>query len=175
MYPYCITTWAVCQGVFYIFFRAPLRSCITLVSVEAICRSPLDALIIPHRVGFVKGFFTFFFEPAQDRSLTRLLQSPRGKDTRLKVCTSLPLTMIVYHTHPQITRWNNAQNRDNYFVHFFRIFLLTNCWGYVIMEIGAPYTRGGAAEKATPKWDGFRINSGVPIHPEPVHPGRTAL
>ena len=117
------------------------------MSVEAICRSPLDALIIPHRVGFVKGFFTFFFEPAQDRSLTRLLQSPRGKDTRLKVCTSLPLTMIVYHTHHQITRWNNAQNRDNYFVHFFRIFLLTNCWGYVIMEIPRPASVGAALKK----------------------------
>ena len=114
------------KDFFYSVRPSPLASCGLL----------LTSLTLYHTSGGLsRGFLHFFFEPAQDRSLTRLLQSPRGKDTRLKVCTSLPLTMIVYHTHLQITRWNNAQNRDNYFVHFFRIFRLTNCWRCVIMEI----------------------------------------
>ena len=64
---------------------------------------PLDILIVSHFCVFVKGFFAFFFEPAQDGSLTPLAPiSHEGRTQRLKVCTPLPLTPIVYHTCPQI-------------------------------------------------------------------------
>ena len=56
LYLYYNIDFIICQGVFYIFFRAPLRSCITLVSVEAICRSPLDALIVSQLGRFVKSY-----------------------------------------------------------------------------------------------------------------------
>ena len=95
--------------------------------------SSLCAFIVSQLGRFVKGFFAFFFEPAQDRSLTRLLQSPRGKDTRLKVCTSLPLTMIVYHRPHQKSTWQSAQIRASKLFDFCTTFLLTNCWRYAIM------------------------------------------
>ena len=68
----------------------------SVLSLVCIC-------IIAQIMKFVKGFFTFFFEPAQDGSLTPLAPiSRKGRTQRLKVCTPLPLTMIVYHTLRQI-------------------------------------------------------------------------
>ena len=52
--------------------------------------SPLDVLIIAHLVRFVKGFFTFFFEPA-GKSLTLAPTSNIGR-----VCTTSPLDTTNY-------------------------------------------------------------------------------
>ena len=61
LYPYCITTWEICQEVFEISFKglfllgAPLT--------PGVLWTPLDfSYIVPHIGRFVKGFFTFFFE-----------------------------------------------------------------------------------------------------------------
>ena len=45
LYPYCITTWAVCQGVFYIFFRG-LAPTLALFAL-AIWESLFHALSLP--------------------------------------------------------------------------------------------------------------------------------
>ena len=52
----------VCQGVSYIFseffFESTYaRATLTLASIRPRLPSPLGIFIIPHRVGFVKGFF----------------------------------------------------------------------------------------------------------------------
>ena len=71
LYPYCITTWAICQGVFYIFFddwnlhRLFLRvvSCVRPKSLpirERCSLSPLDTISIPQTAHKVKNFFKFF-------------------------------------------------------------------------------------------------------------------
>ena len=56
----------------------------------------------------------------------------------------LPLTMIVYHTSPQKSTWQNAQNRASKLFDFCTTFFLTNCWRYGIMEIPAPTSEGAA-------------------------------
>ena len=64
LYPYCITTWEICQEVFEISFKglfllgAPLT--------PGVLWTPLDfSYIVSQLGGFVKGFFTFFFEPRE--------------------------------------------------------------------------------------------------------------
>ena len=85
----------------------------------------IDTLIVSYLGRFVKGFLVHFFS-----SLSQPLLSTEA----VREFFSLPLTMIVYHTHPQNTRWNIAQIRDKIFVQLFPHFLLTNCAGHVIME-----------------------------------------
>ena len=91
LHPYCITTWVISQGVFYIFLRT------------------LPA-----------GFADPFGLP-------------------------LPLTMIVYHTPPQKSTWQNVQIRASKFFDFCTTFLLTNCWRYGIMEMARRAAVRGAA------------------------------
>ena len=65
LYPYCITTWEICQEVFYIFFEI-LHQFFRVGSYphagDPVClTSPLDfSYIVSHIGRFVKGFFTFF-------------------------------------------------------------------------------------------------------------------
>ena len=56
------------------------------------------------------------------------------------------LTMIVYHTPPQKSTWQNAQIRASKLFDFCTTFLLTNCWRCGIMEILAAHTRGRRAQ-----------------------------
>ena len=98
LYPYCITTWGVCQEVFEISFKglfllgAPLT--------PGVLWTPLDfSYIVPHIGWFVKGEFQIslkFFRPD-----TVSTASPIGRYIRASVCVPL-LTMVVYHIHPQI-------------------------------------------------------------------------
>ena len=61
LYPYCITTWGVCQEVFEISFKGLflLGAPLTL----GVLWTPLDfSYIVSHIGRFVKGFFIFFQE-----------------------------------------------------------------------------------------------------------------
>ena len=61
LYPYCITTWEICQEVFEISFKGLflLGAPLTL----GVLWTPLDfSYIVSHIGRFVKGFFIFFQE-----------------------------------------------------------------------------------------------------------------
>ena len=156
---------------------------LTLVGTRSLGRLALSfcTLIVSHFKGFVKRFFTFFFEgcfvlhfrfryslPVCPLLLTPLLYHNLGDLSRgflhfLRTFFSgaptpvlhsqwqafvcgypLPLTMIVYHTSPQKSTWQNAQIRASKLFDFCTTFFLTNCWRYGIMEIPAPTSEGAA-------------------------------
>ena len=57
---YCITTWAICQGVFGTFFFEFLATPTIHRSGSWVLLSPLDTLIVSYFKGFVKRFFKVF-------------------------------------------------------------------------------------------------------------------
>ena len=88
LYPYCITTWEICQEVFEISFKglfllgAPLT--------PGVLWTPLDfSYIVPHIGRFVKGFLTFsqnfFFKSTYARATLAMasirLRLPSPLDT----------------------------------------------------------------------------------------------
>lgn len=102
---------------------------------------PLDTLIVSQLGRFVKRFLPLF-------------GLRRGSSHYSSGWSYLLLTLIYYHIQKQIARWNNVQNREKIFVHFYRVFLLTNCWGYVIMEIPRVWgvdARAGKSVKKSPQ------------------------
>ena len=117
--------------------------------------SPLDILIIPHFVGFVKRFFQLFFKPFLAKLcwvislLTHSLQHISCRLSRgffnffhnpLGVgfsCHSLS-TLIFYHRMSQKSMGNVAQKREKYKRFICAICLLTNCWGLCYNKISAP-------------------------------------
>ena len=124
LYPYCITTWEICQEVFEISFKglfllgAPLT--------PGVLWTPLDfSYNVSQLGGFVKGFFTFFFRRRvlNAHRVTRNFFIPSPLDTN-----SIP------HLSTECNR-QNTQNRDFYFPKLCATFRLTNCWRCVIMEI----------------------------------------
>ena len=115
---YYSTLGGVCQEVFEISFKG-----LFLLGVPytlGVLWTPLDfSYIVPHIGRFVKGFFTFFFEPA-GRSLT--LRPTRNGG---RVCTASPLdNNSISHLFSNCNR-QNAQIRDFYFLVFCATFLLT--------------------------------------------------
>ena len=103
--------------------------------------SPLDTLIVSYSKGFVKGFFTFFFDCfSQLRYLLQLASASVGG-------FPLPLTLIIIAGFPQIARWDNAQNTG-----FFRLKpcakkLLTKTGRCGIMVNSTRLGRGRVAKK----------------------------
>ena len=70
LYPYCIITWVVCQGVFLFFFRLSFRALVSAASlayphpkVETLGSvvPPLDIISIPQTALKVKNFFQKIF------------------------------------------------------------------------------------------------------------------
>ena len=100
-----------------------------------------DVLIIAHLCGFVKGFFTFFFEPSKVSQWLRPpdLPASAGSDFGGTPCTPLPLTRLFYHTSHQKSRGNFAQLREKIFVQNYSNFLLTNWWEVCYNKISAAH------------------------------------
>ena len=78
--------------------------------------SPLDTLIIPHFVGFVKRFFQLFF------AILWLNLTAVGS------CCPL-LTIVFYHILSQNASGNVAQLWEILSLIICAVCLLTNCWG----------------------------------------------
>ena len=101
LYPYCITTRAVCQEVFYIFLRGAFIFIFTAKAshcrlLSASLLSPLDTLIVSQLGRFVKGFFTFFFDDWNlHRPFLRVVSCVRLKSLPVRERCSLSLLDII--------------------------------------------------------------------------------
>ena len=115
LYPYYITIWVVCQGVFYIFFR---------------------------RLGLAPSVFAGLFLPPPKRR-------PVGRGV-----VHLPLTPLLYRRSHQKSTGSIAQLWEIEDWLFCSNCLLTNCWGYVIMEIPRPPLEDAALKKPPQIWGG---------------------
>lgn len=144
LYPYCITTWEICQEVFETFFKGLFL--LGAPHTPGVLWTPLDfSYIVSHLGRFVKGFLEIFSRKLRAGRLGHTQPLPTVRHlawvSQLPRC-SLPLTLqIIPHLSPECN-WQNAQNRDFYFLDICATFLLTNCWRCVIMEISRPASVG---------------------------------
>ena len=95
-------------------FRLALSHSYQCLGVCGLLPSPLDTLIVSQLGRFVKGFFTFFFEPSKVSQWLRPpdLPASAGSDFGGTPCTPLPLTPIAYHRPHQKSIGNIAQIRE---------------------------------------------------------------
>ena len=135
LYPYCITTWEICQEVFSTFFGFQL-SCESNRNPASL--TALDfSYIVSHIGRFVKREFREFFPG----------RNPCGIAVAgLYLCPSLLTLQIISHLPLDCNR-QNAQNRDFYFLKLCATFLLTKVAWCVIMEFSAAATVSGRLKK----------------------------
>ena len=135
LYPYCITTWEICQEVFSTFFGFQL-SCESNRNPASL--TALDfSYIVPHIGRFVKGFLKISFKKVACRKVGSYTASANSSTPSVGFPTPEvfpPLdTNSIPHPSPDCNR-QNTQNRDFYFLDICVTFLLTNCWLGVKME-----------------------------------------
>ena len=163
LYPYCITTWEICQEVFEISFKglfllgAPLT--------PGVLWTPLDvSYIVPHIGRFVKGFLEIIFKKVACRKVGSYTASANSSTPSVGFpppAVFPPLdTNSIPHPSPDCDR-QNVQNRDFYFPKLCATFRLTNCWRCVIMEILRASLVGAQPKKPPQEWGGFRISWAV--------------
>ena len=131
LYPYCITTWGVCQEVFYFFLRTSPAGFADPFGLSLL----LTSLTLYHISGGLSRGFLHFFSISSD-------YSPRSP-TAWRLYPSPLDTNSIPHPTPDCNR-QDAQNWDFYFFDICATFLLTNCWRCVIMEISRRAVVGGA-------------------------------
>lgn len=122
--------------------RGFLRISVPPLSTGFLLPSPLDTLIIPQSEWFVKRFFTFFFDGSR-------LHHHKWPIVASRLPTHLLLTIVFYHILEEKASGNVVQLWENKSPEICSTFLLTNSWGYGIMEIwlatanGEPLNRLG--------------------------------